>query len=125
MSTPPSATTKIILDRMEELREDQRDDHKEVIKRLDLLEHNQREQGGQLVNLCQHQEACMRWNDRHEKDHGLRDAKPSPWIANATSWAWHHPKRTLVCLVLTIGLFAPPVRYELVKRAGEFIKVWW
>lgn len=113
MSAPPSATTSIILDRIEELRDDQRAQYRDTVARMERVEASLREQSGQLVLLCQHQEGCERWREKHKIAHGIAGASPSPWVANTLAMSWHRRDRIVLGLLLLAAVAFPAVQARL------------
>ena len=70
-------------------------------------------------------EECSKWRQKHAAAHGLDpNTLPSPWVANATTWAWHHPKRTTVFSILFVALFISDFRTWLVGKATWLIGLW-
>lgn len=116
------ALASMIRDGFREMREGQRNHERELQKTRTEV----RELKAEQASFAQAQEACTRWNEKHERAHGLdKEEKPSPWVANQAAWAWHHPKRALIGSVCVVALFIHPVRQWLTAHIAWAFKAWW
>lgn len=86
----------------------------------------------ELRAICAKQDAfarchdeCAGWRAKHAIAHGLDENKtPSVWVANCTAWAWHHPKRTMVGMLVFVALFISDFRMWLVSKATWALSLW-